>query len=433
MLSNVVLLGTSLALGILGARLLGPAGKGELYLVIQLSSMAGLVLIAGLGASYQFHIKNGTLKLDRVLSHALLQTAVVCGITLLLVVFGRPLLPLVGASPLSPGMVWLTGVAIIANVIINYTSCVLMTFPNGIFWASLISVVTSVGTVLLLAVLVAGLHLGVWGAVLAYVALLAARGIGAAWLISKDVWRRVRPRWEASRQLYKFGISILLGNIMVTYAFRVDVFLVNAMLNTAALGIYSVAVGFAELVLMAPSALGIALFAHLPGSDPQEQLRILGKSSRLTLVSSSAVGLGILAISHPLVTVLMGRRFEAAVVPLCALVPGLVAMSVNYVFSNYYAAKNLSLLNAGCFAVGMAVDIGVDLWLIPRMGVTGAAVGSTISYFVITACYLMLLHWREGLPLKSVLVVNREDILAIRGHLNSMLNRHFGRIESGVS
>jgi hypothetical protein len=54
------------------------------------------------------------------------------------------------------------------------------------------------------------------------------------------------------------------------------------------------------------------------------------------------------------------------------------------------------------------------------------------AYCVITACYLLLLRWREGVPLESVLLVNHEDILAIRGRLNSMVNRHFGRIESGV-
>jgi O-antigen/teichoic acid export membrane protein len=431
-LANILQLGTSLALGVLGARLLGPAGKGELYLVIQLSSMLGLMLAAGLGPSYQYHIKNGSLGLAAVLSHAASQTAVVCGITLLLVVFARPLLPLAGAGALSTGMVQLTGIAIVANVLINYTSCVLMTFANGILWNSLISVATSVGTLLLFVVIVAWLHFGTYGAVLAYVMLLGVRVAWIAWLISKHVWRQARPGWKASGQLYRFGLTILLGNIMLTYAFRIDVFLVNGMLSTAALGIYSVAVAFAELVLMCPGALGIALFAHLPGVNHQEQLRILGKASRLTLATSAIAGLSILAISHPLVTLLMGRRFEAAVVPLCVLVPGLVAMSVNYVFTNYFAAKNQSLLNAACFAIGAAVDVGADLWLIPRMGVTGAAVGSTIAYIVITMSFLLLLHTKEGLRLESVLVINREDVLEIRQRLKTMMPRHSARLQRHV-
>ena len=105
MLANLVQLGTSLALGVFGARLLGPAGKGELYLVIQLSSMLGLFLAAGLGPSYQYHVKNGSLRLATVLSHGLSHMAVVCGIVILLVLFARPLLPLVGAGALSTGMV----------------------------------------------------------------------------------------------------------------------------------------------------------------------------------------------------------------------------------------------------------------------------------------------------------------------------------------
>ena len=79
------------------------------------------------------------------------------------------------------------------------------------------------------------------------------------------------------------------------------------------------------------------------------------------------------------------------------------------------------------------MDIGVDPWPIPHIGATGLAVGSTIAYCLITARQLLLLSWREGVSYESVLLVNHEDILAISGRLNSMVNRHFGRIEGGVS
>ena len=70
--SNVTLLATSLVSGIMASRLLGPEGRGELYLYIQFATLAGVILSCGLGASYQYHLSKKIFIREVIVSHMLI-------------------------------------------------------------------------------------------------------------------------------------------------------------------------------------------------------------------------------------------------------------------------------------------------------------------------------------------------------------------------
>jgi O-antigen/teichoic acid export membrane protein len=200
---------------------------------------------------------------------------------------------------------------------------------------------------------------------------------------------------------------------MVTSLFRIDVFLVSSMTGTAALGVYSVAVAFAELALMCPNALGAALFKHLPASKADEQIRVLCHSSRMIGAIGFVTGAGVTTMSYPLVVGFMGHRFAGAVVPLCLLVPGVIAMSVNYVFANYYAASGQPLVTGKCFGSGLLLNLAINLLLIPRWGIRGAAIASSFAYTLVTVMFTIRLRREHGLRLAELFLPRREDLAGL--------------------
>jgi O-antigen/teichoic acid export membrane protein len=422
--SSALSLVTSLAIGILTARLLGPSGKGELYLLMQTASMGALLLALGLGPSYQYHVTKGILPRGAVNAHVLAQTVLVAVVVTGIWFFARPLLRAVTHDAISTPLLRLTCVAIVLNVFLLFVQCLVNSLPNGIRNASILSGLASILNLLLLMVLVWAFRQGTPGAALAWLASLGLQlALGVYWILAGAMPDAGLQWLSHTRRLYGYGMSFLAGNLMVTTVFRIDVFLVNGMLGPAPLGIYSVAVAFAELVLLVPNAIGTVLFAHLPAMDEQDQIGLLARSSRMTVLISLVVGLGVAAISYPLVVVLMGARFAGAVVPLCALVPGLIAMSANYVFANYFGAHGRPLVTAGCFLVGSVLNIAANLALIPALGILGAAIASTIAYAAITATFYLFLRRHIHLGFRRLFVPGSEEWRALRSTVLSLKNR----------
>ena len=418
---------TSIGLGWLSVRLLGAVGKGELYLVIQLGSMGSLLLGLGLGPAYQYHFTRGSLDRAGILAHMLTQLALVGVLMTLVWAFGQPLLRLVAGHGLSPGMLGLTSLAVFLNVCLLFLSCLLNAQSGGLRQTSLLALVGSAVNLALLYPIVHTLRMGAPGAVIAYLAGILVQCLPAAWKVFSDT--RPGPPGAYPRlspALFRYGGASLLGNLMLSSVFRMDVFLVNALAGTRPLGIYSISVALAELVLMFPNALGSVLFAHMPRLEPDQQTKVLEKTTRVTLCLAVVMGLGLILLGRPMVLLLAGKDFLGAVGPLYALIPGLVLMSVTYIFSNYFAARGEPMLSAVIFFGGLVVNVVSNLILIPRWGILGAGVASSLAYSVIFLLFLCTLLARKTTALGRLLVPRREDVLPMLG---SLWGRYAGRAQ----
>ena len=412
--ANGIQLVLSLGTGILTARLLGPSGKGQLYLVVQIASMGSLLLGLGLGPAYQYHLAKGLYPKSVIMSHALAQVMLISLVVSALYLFGEPVVKIIVGGSLSRVLYLFSCIAIILNVSILYTGSILRWFPDGIRASSMLKVLSSIVNMVLLVVVLVIFKLGTVGAFAAYTISLLGLVIVYGRTVMSGVWQSIRlPAWSVSKSLLIFGASAFISNLMVSYVFRVDVFVLNYFKGSSDVGIYSVATAFAELVLIAPNALGVALFTNLPSANLDEQKNILGQSARMTILFALFVGILTAIFSYPFVMILMGQQFAKAVLPLILLIPGLIAMSVNYVFSNYYSAQGKPVVGAICFGLGLIVNLGLNLYFIPLLGISGAAISSTITYFFISYTFIHLLIWRQGYKIQELLIINRSDVITI--------------------
>lgn len=420
--SNVLILATSLATGVVTARLLGPQGKGELYLIMQIVTLGSLLFSCGLGASYQYHLAKGVYQKHQIVSHMLLQTGAILFLLLATYLSRNHLPAFLSKWILSDDLFALTCIMIGANVAILFIHPIFMTFPEGIRVISCLGALSSLTNLVLLVLLLAVFKLGVVGAAIGYLISLLIKLVPPFRQIMAGVWRNLTLSWRgSSRNLFSFGIGSFICNFTLSSAFRIDVFILSMLLDISAVGVYSVAVAFAEVALMAPNALGISLFAHLPSADPKQQIEIVGRSSRIILATALVTGVVLICISYPLVRFSMGRAFVGAVLPLCLLVPGLVAMSVNYVFANFYSAQGKPMISAVCFGCGVSFNIVANLILVPIAGISGAAIASTASYAFISALFILLLRRQHQLSLGSLLILNSEDRSLLKSRMLSMV------------
>lgn len=205
-------------------------------------------------------------------------------------------------------------------------------------------------------------------------------------------------------RLVRFNLAGHVGTILQEASYRLDLFLVAGMLSTGAAGIYGVAGVLCTLLWYVPNAVGAVLLSRIPSAAPEAQSERLVAAVRVSLAVMLAMG-GVAALGAPFaVPALFGARFSGAVVPFLILLPGAVLLSVWKVVANGMAALGYPAMKLPSAATGAVVGVVLDLWLIPRHGIRGAAAAAAAAYAVTTVLLLR--------PACRVLAVDARSLFA---------------------
>jgi O-antigen/teichoic acid export membrane protein len=96
-------------------------------------------------------------------------------------------------------------------------------------------------------------------------------------------------------------------------------------------------------------------------------------------------------LARPIVELLYGSRFDAAVGPARLLVLGMLLGGAAGVASGYLYGRGRPGLNSWALGLGLVLTVVLDLLLIPRYGAMGAAFASTATYLLADGALITLL------------------------------------------
>jgi O-antigen/teichoic acid export membrane protein len=390
--SRGLLLVSGLVAGVVTARGLGTSGRGLLALATTIPTV--LVVLAGLGAplAASYLLARGEERL-RVLSRA----------GSLLALYGSAGTAAAVLAVMASGwdQVWFAGLGRGLLVL----ACLLV--PPSLLAATLIGLLrgsgrlrtasavelaqgalSAVATVLAVtvahggpaAVVVAQLGGVLAGVVLAGVA-LRADGLSLTPRASRTVLGR----------MLGFGLRADLGNAMHVSGFRLDTFLVNGYTGSAALGVYAVATRFAELLFVLPFAVSVVVMPRGVRDRAHGRVDETPRVFTWTLITSCAAAVVLAMAGGPLLRLLYSARYDGAYRPFVILLAGVVVFGATNVLMNDVVGRGHPGLVSAIAAVGLVLTVGLDLWLVPGYGITGAAAASTVVYVVdaalAVACY----------------------------------------------
>jgi O-antigen/teichoic acid export membrane protein len=182
-----------------------------------------------------------------------------------------------------------------------------------------------------------------------------------------------------------FGLKGHIGNVLQFFNYRLDMFLVNYFVGPASVGIYGVSVGFAEILWYFPNAVGFVIFPKATATRPEV---MSGFTPRVFWVTFgvTALGAGALAIlGESLIQVIYSPNFVDAYLPMLVLLPGVILLGSAKVLTNEMVGRGYPQYNSINAGIAFILTVMFDLILIPRLGVLGAALASSISY---TAVFL---------------------------------------------
>jgi O-antigen/teichoic acid export membrane protein len=224
--------------------------------------------------------------------------------------------------------------------------------------------------------------------------------------------RRVGPApgrfsLELARRSLAFGTREWASHIALYLMGRVDFFIVLLYLGPKGLGVYSVAVGVAEITIRLTAEIGTMLFPVFAGGGlrPGQPAVALRSVTLLAVGAAAVLGLA----SGPFVRILFGPAFADAIPALRWLLVGTVAWSTANVTWPYVSAGGRPGLGVFVFGLAALVDVLLNMALLPRLGVVGASVSATSSYILAAAAFLHFFRKSERCTLREAMWPDASD------------------------
>lgn len=266
-------------------------------------------------------------------------------------------------------------------------------------------------------ILAAGLVLGGAGVIGALAGRLAA--FGAATLVGLVVLdrrfrlrRRVaRPTRATIRKVAGYGVTLAVVDAAWALFVQVDVLLIAAFLDSRHAGFFQAPVRVLSLVSYPGLAIATALGPRVSIDSNATSLQRFRTSVQLLMGFQILSSVIVVTAGATIVQFVAGGNYADAPLVTRALAPWVLMSGIAPV-----ASKALDYLGAGRerlpFAIGAAaVNAVIDIVLLPRIGIVGAAIGTDVGMVVFVGGMLLICRRRLGYRLSHLLADVRPFLL----------------------
>ena len=227
------------------------------------------------------------------------------------------------------------------------------------------------------------------------------------------VRRLTRIRFSLKPAILKeslgYGVKMYLANIFTFLSYRLDILLVGYFLGATQVGFYALAVAMAEMAWFIPDAVKTILFPQVSSSDRASSGWLAATVARHTLMLSVLACVGLAAVGRWAIELLYGAEFLPSFVPLLILLPGIVANSVASLAAAYLSGVGKPIFATHASLASVAVNVALNLVLIPMWGIAGAATATSVSYCLNCLILLFAFYRQSRVGPKNVLLMRVED------------------------
>lgn len=386
LVTRVMMIATGLIASILTARTLGVAGRGEYFYIVTLASLAAQFGNLGLASSNTYSLAKDHSLLPRLAANSFwisLVAGTLAACFILVFEADQTNVAWFGGRPvwivilMVPTMIY--GL-LVSNLLIGlslFRQYNVFQLGSGIFHTAAVA-------------------LAAWmvGGVEGFLVVSAVAGLVAAFGLTVILSRLHKLTWRFDWHLLRSNIGYsgraYLATLMAYGVSRVGVLLLDHFAERTEIGIYSIAVQFADVLIVVPSTVAMVLFPDLlKGPAEKRFVRTMRTTAQVALIMAAlCVVTGLIAIL--IVPTLFGEAFAPAVMVLWWMLPGVFALSLANIISQYLAAQGIPLTNVWAWLGGLIVLLTTGSYFIPQWGAVGAAACLSLTYTFMAVVLSML-------------------------------------------
>jgi O-antigen/teichoic acid export membrane protein len=203
-----------------------------------------------------------------------------------------------------------------------------------------------------------------------------------AWYVQRRLAGFGRPELRLMRTTLRFGARAHPGRVMLLGNYRLDQWLLGAIAGPRELGVYSVAVAWAEALWYLPTALATVQRPDLVRAAKREASAIAVRIFRATMLVTAACAVVMVVTAPILCVTIFGDEFRDSVNMLRVLAFAAFGVASVKLLGSALVTQGRPGLQSIAIGAGFVLSVALDVLLIPPFGGQGAAIAAAIAHTV---------------------------------------------------
>ncbi len=408
--------------GVITARWLGPTARGQFQLLTLLPILLSNFVKLGIPQASVYYMRRRGASASDVASNSIWIGLVMGCAAIVASWWGREWL-LTRFLKATPPELLLPSLALIPFVLLQFYLLGIAQAQERFREYNIRQVVPNLLSLVGLAITLILLRMGLVGAVLVQVVIQVFMTLWMIWRVHREARLHLRWNRELARGMLGFGSKSYVQTLAATLHLRIDQFICAWFLAPADVGLYAIAVNFATLLMKIPEATGTVMFPRLAGSEDRQAHAATTRVCRSTLF---ILLLGVLtfAVAGPiLIPLVYGDAFRGAVRPLLILLPSVLLMALYQLLTRNFTSRGKQQVNILAAGVALVLNVGLNVVLIPRFGIAGAAAANGLSYGTAALTLLVAFVRDSGHSVTETLIVRPAEIAEMAGAARKVADR----------
>ena len=367
------------------ARWLGPEGLGTLAVLNAMVALALQIGSAGLPSANTYFIAKDRTRLAAAWANSVFFAFVVGSLIAVAVFLGAEIWPeFFGGVSLSLLMIAALSIPFQLLTVLGLNVLLAMGRIGQLnFLDSLSPALALINAVVVLVIMRATLPTLVsFNTGAAIVLSLAMLSVMGRMLVRQNEHRKFAPDLGLAKEMLVYGLKFYISIMAGVVIFRADLLLVNHFRGAGEAGVYAVAAQVSFLLLLLPGVIAALLFPRVASdhdSTGEFATQVTRYASAVMLIMCVAAAIGSFLLPY-----IYGASFADSQFQLLILLPGIYLMGIESVLVQHFTGTGLPAAIPAFWLVTLAINLGLNLVLVPRFGARGAALASTLSYALIS-------------------------------------------------
>lgn len=219
--------------------------------------------------------------------------------------------------------------------------------------------------------------------------------------LKKMIYVKNLGNYDFKRHLKPVGIFFAMA-IATTIYTQMDSVMIGFIKGTIENGYYDAAVKAKMAVVSCLSSLGAVLLPrsayYLEKGKKDEFLSISSKALKLMVIASVGICGCLVLLAEPIILLLSGKQFVNSIIPMKIIMPSIIFIGITNITGIQMMiplGREKQVLYSEI--VGAVINLIVNALLIPKLGASGAAIGTVAAEFAVFI--VQIISIRDVLPL----------------------------------
>ena len=228
------------------------------------------------------------------------------------------------------------------------------------------------------------------------------------------------PLKGSLKEMLHYGAFMQLSTLVSTLNKRLSLYLLNLHCDERQIGVYASGTQVTEGVNIVGQSIGLVEFSALSNTeDEQRTAKLTLRFMKVAILLTFTALLVICLLPTRFFEWLFSGEFGDIKTVIWLMAPGIVFFSAHTILANYFSGTGRPKYNLYASLIGLSITLIAAFVLIPKMGIQGAAITTSLTYLALFVYQWFVFHRLTGSRLRQ-LVPDKEDLSWMKTTLKSL-------------